>query len=101
MSQKLAANKSKTCNEQTDHASILHFWDKKNILNNIIIIKPMININHFHLIIFEGNLISTLTFLFKPRSLNCEADEAGKSLSISSTDLHLLSSKQSVFVCIL
>jgi len=35
---------------------------------------------------------------FKPGSVNCKTDEAGVSWSISSTDLHLLSSKQNVFV---
>jgi len=53
--------------------------------------------------IFEKNLaerilFSMITFLFKPGSLNCEADEAGVSWSISFTDLYLLSSKQNVFV---
>jgi len=46
----------------------------------------------------EEILLSTTTFLFKTGPLNCEAVEAGVSWSISSTDLHLLSLKQNVFV---
>jgi len=53
---------------------------------------------HFRLLIFEGNLFTTSTFLFKHGSLNCNADEAGVSWSISSIYSHLLWSKQSGFV---
>jgi len=38
-----------------------------------------------------------LNFVFKTGSLNCKADVAGVSWSISSVDLYLLSSKESVF----
>jgi len=40
--------------------SIFHFWGEKPILNIIII--------RIRLLIFEANLLSTLTFLFKPGS---------------------------------
>jgi len=45
----------------------------------------------------EGILFSKITFLFKPGSLNCEADEDDVPRAISSIELHLLSSKQNVF----
>ena len=45
----------------------------------------------------EGILFSTITFLFEPGSLNCEADEIGVSWLMSPIDLHLLSSKPNAF----
>jgi len=56
---------------------------------------------HFHLLIFEGNLFLTSTFLFKNGSLNCQADEAAMTWSIWSIHLHLRSTKRSAFVHIL
>jgi len=94
---------SKTCIEQTTNGVILHFWEeKKNILNVIIIQLSRFNF-------WRGHLL-TPNFLFKPNSLNCEADEAFVSWSIhlhtyscfyqnSSTYLQL--SYQKFFVCIL
>jgi len=48
-----------------------NLWEKKTTLYIIIF--------HFHLLIFVGNIFSSVTFLFKTGSLNNEADEVGVS----------------------